>query len=400
MKKTVILGVTGGIAAYKAAQLTSDLKKKDLDVHVIMTRNATEFVSPLTFETLSGHRVSVDTFDRNFEYNVQHVSLAKQADVFVIAPATANVIAKLAQGLADDMLTTTFLACSCTKIICPAMNTGMLENPVTQENLQLLKARGMRIVEADSGLPACGDVGKGRLAPLAVIEDEIEQALIKEKPLAGLKVLVTAGPTQEALDPVRYLTNHSSGKMGYAIAKAARNWGAKVALVHGPTALPALRGVEDQPVTSAQSMAEAVFSRASESDLIIKAAAVADYTPVETASEKIKKTDGEFQLTLKRTQDILKAVGERKRDDQVLCGFAMETEQLLTRARTKLASKHADLIVANDLRESGAGFGIDTNRVTVITASGEETLPLMRKEDLAYELLKRCLAILKEKREK
>ena len=400
MKKTVILGVTGGIAAYKAAQLTSDLKKKDLDVHVIMTRNATEFVSPLTFETLSGHRVSVDTFDRNFEYNVQHVSLAKQADVFVIASATANVIAKLAQGLADDMLTTTFLACSCTKIICPAMNTGMLENPVTQENLQLLKARGMRIVEADSGLLACGDVGKGRLAPLAVIEDEIEQALIKEKPLAGLKVLVTAGPTQEALDPVRYLTNHSSGKMGYAIAKAARNWGAKVALVHGPTALPALRGVEDQPVTSAQSMAEAVFSRASESDLIIKAAAVADYTPVETASEKIKKTDGEFQLTLKRTQDILKAVGERKRDDQVLCGFAMETEQLLTRARTKLASKHADLIVANDLRESGAGFGIDTNRVTVITASGEETLPLMRKEDLAYELLKRCLAILKEKREK
>lgn len=342
----------------------------------------------------------MDTFDRNFEYNVQHVSLAKQADVFVIAPATANVIAKLAQGLADDMLTTTFLACSCTKIICPAMNTGMLENPVTQENLQLLKARGMRIVEADSGLLACGDVGKGRLAPLAVIEDEIEQALIKEKPLAGLKVLVTAGPTQEALDPVRYLTNHSSGKMGYAIAKAARNWGAKVALVHGPTALPALRGVEDQPVTSAQSMAEAVFSRASESDLIIKAAAVADYTPVETASEKIKKTDGEFQLTLKRTQDILKAVGERKRDDQVLCGFAMETEQLLTRARTKLASKHADLIVANDLRESGAGFGIDTNRVTVITASGEETLPLMRKEDLAYELLKRCLAILKEKREK
>ena len=384
MKKTVILGVTGGIAAYKAAQLTSDLKKMDLDVHVIMTRNATEFVSPLTFETLSGHRVSVDTFDRNFEYHVQHVSLAKQADVFVIAPATANVIAKLAHGLADDMLTTTFLACSCTKIICPAMNTGMLENPATQENLRLLKAHGMRIVEADSGLLACGDVGKGRLAPLAVIEDEIEQALIKEKPLAGLKVLVTAGPTREALDPVRYLTNHSSGKMGYAIAKAARNWGAKVTLVHGPTALPALRGVEDQPVTSAQSMAEAVFSRASESDLIIKAAAMADYTPVETASEKI----------------ILKAVGERKRDDQVLCGFAMETEQLLARARTKLASKHADLIVANDLRESGAGFGIDTNRVTVITASGEETLPLMRKEDLAYELLERCLAILKEKREK
>ena len=399
MKKTVILGVTGGIAAYKAAQLTSDLKKRDLDVHVIMTRNATEFVSPLTFETLSGHRVSVDTFDRNFEYHVQHVSLAKQADVFVIAPATANVIAKLAHGLADDMLTTTFLACSCT-IICPAMNTGMLENPATQENLRLLKARGMRIVEADSGLLACGDVGKGRLAPLDVIEDEIEQALITEKPLAGLKVLVSAGPTQEALDPVRYLTNHSSGKMGYAIAKAARNWGAEVTLVHGPTALPALRGVEDQPVTSAQAMAEAVFSRASESDLIIKAAAVADYTPVETASEKIKKTDGEFQLTLKRTQDILKAVGERKRSDQVLCGFAMETEQLLARARTKLASKHADLIVANDLRESGAGFGIDTNRVTVITAQGEETLPLMRKEDLAYELLKRCLVILKEKREK
>ena len=398
--KCVLLGVSGGIAAYKMANVASALRKLGADVEVIMTKNATQFITPVTFETLTGHKCMVDTFDRDFKFEVTHISLAKKADVILVAPATANVIAKMAHGIADDMLTTTVLAAKCPKLVSPAMNTGMLENPATQENLRLLKARGMRIVEADSGLLACGDVGKGRLAPLDVIEDEIEQALITEKPLAGLKVLVSAGPTQEALDPVRYLTNHSSGKMGYAIAKAARNWGAEVTLVHGPTALPALRGVEDQPVTSAQAMAEAVFSRASESDLIIKAAAVADYTPVETASEKIKKTDGEFQLTLKRTQDILKAVGERKRSDQVLCGFAMETEQLLARARTKLASKHADLIVANDLRESGAGFGIDTNRVTVITAQGEETLPLMRKEDLAYELLKRCLVILKEKREK
>ncbi len=400
VKKTVVLGVTGGIAAYKAAQLTSDLKKKDLDVHVIMTRNATEFVSPLTFETLSGHRVSVDTFDRNFEYHVQHVSLAKQADVFVVAPATANVIAKFAHGLADDMLTTTFLACSCPKIICPAMNTGMLENPATQENLRLLKTRGMRVVEADSGLLACGDVGKGRLAPLAAIEDEIEQALFTEKPLSGLKVLVSAGPTQEALDPVRYLTNHSSGKMGYALAKAARNWGAEVTLVHGPTTLPPVRNVADMPVTSAQSMAETLLMYAEDSDLIIKAAAVADYTPIEMAAQKIKKSEGEFQLTLKRTQDILKTIGERNREDQVVCGFAMETEQLLEHARAKLESKHADMIVANDLREHGAGFGIDTNRVTVLTAQGEESLPIMRKEELAYALLERCLTILKEKREK
>ena len=393
--KTVILGVTGGIAAYKAAQLTSDLKKKGYDVHVIMTRNATEFVSPLTFETLSGHRVSIDTFDRNFEYNVQHVSLARMADVFVIAPATANVIAKVANGLADDMLTTTFLACDCEKILCPAMNTGMLNNPATQHNLNVLRERGMHIVESGSGILACGDVGKGRLAEPAEIEDEIEQVLYSEKILAGKTVLVSAGATQEALDPVRYISNHSTGKMGYAIARAARNMGAHVILVHGQTSLPALRQVEDIPVVSAAQMAEAILSRQDECDIIIKAAAVADYTPQTVADNKIKKTEGEFVLPLKRTVDILKTLGEHKPQGQILCGFAMETRDLLVNARKKLDSKNADMIVANSLKEKGAGFGVDTNRVTILTQEKEESLDLMKKEDLAYELLQRCYNLMK-----
>ena len=396
--KTVVLGVSGGIAAYKAAQLTSDLKKKGYDVHVIMTKNATEFVSPLTFETLSGHRVSIDTFDRNFEYNVQHVSLAKKADVFVIAPATANVIAKIACGLADDMLTTTFLACGCEKIICPAMNTGMLENPATQHNLQILKDRGMRIVEAASGILACGDVGKGRLAEPAEIEDEIEQVLYSDKSLREKTVMVSAGATQEALDPVRYISNHSTGKMGYAIAKAARNMGARVILVHGKTSLPPVRNIEDVPAVSAKDMADAILQRQNECDIIIKAAAVADYTPQSVAENKIKKSEGEFVVPLKRTVDILKTLGENKPVNQVLCGFAMETQDLLSNARKKLESKNADMIVANSLREKGAGFGVDTNRVTILTTDQEETLDLMSKEDLAYELLDRAAAILKAKK--
>ena len=398
--KNVLLCVTGSIAAYKIAELASRLVKKHCNVDVIMTKNATNFINPITFETLTGNKCIVDTFDRNFQFNVEHVSLAKKADCVMVAPASADIIGKMANGIADDMLTTTVLACRCKIMVSPAMNTNMYDNAIVQDNIKKLAHYGMEIIEPDSGYLACGDTGKGKMPSPEVLEWYILREIAKKKDMKGMNVCVTAGPTREIIDPVRFISNNSTGKMGYAIAKAARNWGAEVTLVHGPTALPALRGVEDQPVTSAQAMAEAVFSRASESDLIIKAAAVADYTPVETASEKIKKTDGEFQLTLKRTQDILKAVGERKRSDQVLCGFAMETEQLLARARTKLASKHADLIVANDLRESGAGFGIDTNRVTVITAQGEETLPLMRKEDLAYELLKRCLVILKEKREK
>lgn len=398
MKKTIVLGVTGGIAAFKAAQLTSNLKKKGCNVHVIMTRNAAEFVTPLTFETLSGNRVSIDTFDRSFEYDVQHISLAKQADVFVIAPATANVIAKIACGLADDMLTTTFLASGGVKIICPAMNTGMLENPATQENLKCLQRRGMRIVEADSGLLACGDTGKGRLAELDAIEDEIELAFVKDKPLQGRHVVVTAGPTQEAMDPVRCITNHSSGKMGYAIARTARNLGAQVTLIHGPTALKPIRYVQDVPVVSAADMAQAVLAEAETADILIKAAAVADYTPAVTAVEKMKKTDDDLTLKLRRTQDILKTLGENKRSDQVLCGFAMETQNLLENARKKLTAKHADLIVANDLRQQGAGFGTDTNCVTYVTSEGCETLPLMTKEEVAADLLQRCAELLEKKR--
>lgn len=397
--KVIALGVSGGIAVYKAAALTSMLHKHGYDVHVIMTKNATEFVSPLTFETLSGNRVSVDTFDRNFEYNVQHVALAKKADLFVVAPATANVIAKFACGIADDMLTTTFLACRCQKLICPAMNTGMLENPATQQNIETLRQRGMKFLDAESGLLACGDTGKGRLAEPEEIFDCIEE-LLSPKPLAGLKVLVTAGPTQESMDPVRFLSNHSSGKMGYALARQARNLGAEVTLVSGKVALAPVHGVRMIPVVSAADMAKAVKEAFPAQDITIKAAAVADYTFTQTSSEKIKKGDGELTLSLKRTEDILASLGKMARSDQLLCGFAMETQNLLENARKKLEGKHADMIVANSLRETGAGFGTDTNRVTLITREGTEPLELMEKEEVAREILYRCLAILEKKRGK
>ena len=399
MSKVIALGVSGGIAVYKAAALTSMLHKNGYEVHVLMTKNATEFVSPLTFETLSNNRVSVDTFDRNFEYNVQHIALAKKADLFVVAPATANVIAKFACGIADDMLTTTFLACRCQKLICPAMNTGMLENPATQQNIETLRRRGMKFLDAENGLLACGDIGKGRLAEPEEIFDYIEE-LLSPKPMAGLKVLVTAGPTQESMDPVRFLSNHSSGKMGYALAKQARNLGAEVTLVSGKVALAPLRGVQMVSITSAAEMAKAVKDAFPAQDITIKAAAVADYTFAETSPEKIKKGEGELTLSLKRTEDILRSLGQMARPDQVLCGFAMETQNLLENARKKLEGKHADMIVANSLREAGAGFGTDTNRVTLITQQGAEPLELMEKEEVAREILRRCLAILEKKRGK
>ena len=395
--KVIALGVSGGIAAYKAAALTSMLHKNGYEVHVLMTKNATEFVSPLTFETLSGNRVSVDTFDRNFEYNVQHVALAQKADLFVVAPATANVIAKFACGIADDMLTTTFLACRCQKLICPAMNTGMLENPATQQNIQTLRSRGMQFLDAADGLLACGDVGKGRLAEPEEIFDFIEQ-LLSPKPLAGLKVLVTAGPTRESMDPVRFLSNHSTGKMGYALARQARNLGAEVTLVSGQVALVPVRGVRMVQVLSAADMAKAVKEAFPEQDITIKAAAVADYTFAVKSEEKLKKSDGELTLSLQRTEDILKSLGQMARPDQMLCGFAMETQNLLENARKKLEGKNADMIVANSLREAGAGFGTDTNRVTLITRDGTEPLELMEKEEVAREILARCLSILKKKR--
>lgn len=395
--KVIALGVSGGIAAYKAAALTSMLHKRGYEIHVLMTKNATEFVSPLTFETLSGNRVSVDTFDRNFEYNVQHVALAQKADLFVVAPATANVIAKFACGIADDMLTTTFLACRCKKLICPAMNTGMLENPATQQNIETLRGRGMAFLDAADGLLACGDVGKGRLAEPEEIADYIEE-LLSPKPLAGCKVLVTAGPTQESMDPVRFLTNHSTGKMGYALARQARNLGAEVTLVSGPVALAPVRGVRMVPIRSAAEMATAVKGAFPEQDITIKAAAVADYTFAVTSDEKLKKGDGELNLALQRTEDILKSLGQAARPDQVLCGFAMETQNLLENARKKLEGKNADMIVANSLRDAGAGFGADTNRVTLLTREGAEPLELMDKEEVAREILTRCLSILEKKR--
>ncbi|MCI8624152.1 MAG: bifunctional phosphopantothenoylcysteine decarboxylase/phosphopantothenate--cysteine ligase CoaBC [Provencibacterium sp.] len=389
-KKTVALGVTGSIAAYKAAQLCSNLHKKGYDVHVLMTRNATELVAPLTFETLSGNRVSVDTFDRNFEWNVQHVSLAKRAGVFVVAPATANLIAKMACGLCDDMLTTTLLAARCEKIVCPAMNTGMYDNPATQQNLEILRERGVQIVEPGSGLLACGDTGKGRLADLEDIEEAVAAAL-SDKPLQGLRVTVTAGGTREALDPVRFITNHSSGKMGYALARMARYMGAEVTLISANCALRAPYGVRVIPVVSAAEMCEEVLKSAETADILIKAAAPADYRPAQYAPEKIKKSEGPLLLPLERTADILSAVCARKRPGQVICGFSMETENLIENSTRKLHQKGCDMIVANSLRTEGAGFGTDTNIATLITRGGAEELPLMQKEDLARQiLLKLC----------
>ena len=390
--KTIVLGVSGGIAAYKAAQLASDLGKTGADVHVIMTRNATEFVSPMTFETLVNNRVAVDTFDRGFEYNVEHVALAKKADVFLIAPATANVIAKMAAGIADDMLTTTVLAARCPKIVAPAMNTGMYDNPVTQRNLQTLRAFGVAVVEPESGYLACGDTGRGRLAEEGALLEAVRDALTP-KDLAGLSVLVTAGPTREAIDPVRYITNHSTGKMGYEVAAAAKRRGASVTLVSVPTSLKPPYGVTFVPVHTAQEMFDEVTSRASAQQMVVKCAAVADYRPATTAEDKIKKQDGEMQIALTRTRDILGWLGEHRVPGQVLCGFSMETRDMVENSAAKLEKKRVDMIVANNLKEAGAGFGTETNIVTILTKAGAEPLPIMGKDQVADEVLTRLLAL-------
>lgn len=394
--KHIVVGITGGIAAFKTCQMVSDLTKK-YEVQVIMTPHATNFIHPLTFETLTGRKCLIDTFDRNFSYEVEHISVAKWADAFVVAPATANVIAKFACGICDDMLTTTFLACKAPKVIAPAMNTNMYDNPITQQNLQSLRSLGMQIVEPVSGLLACGDTGRGKMADIDIIEEAVEIALHGDKPLAGRRVLVTAGPTQEAMDPVRYITNHSSGKMGYEVARAARNLGAEVTLVSGQCDLKPPYGMETVSVISAEDMYEAVTSRAAECDYIVMAAAVADYTPAVTADEKIKKKDDDMSIALKRTHDILKTLGERKSRAQVLCGFAMETQNLLENARKKLEAKNADMIVANNLKVQGAGFAHDTNVATFILRDGLVENPLQSKEDLAYAIWDQLTEIRRQK---
>ena len=394
--KTVLLGVTGGIACYKSANLASALVKQGANVQVVMTRNATEFIGPHTFESLTGNRVSVDTFDRNYQFQVEHIALADQADLVLVAPATANVLAKLAHGLADDMLTTTILACNCPKIAAPAMNTKMYENPVTQDNLDILRKYGWEIVEPASGRLACGAVGKGKMPEPEDLLEYVLHALSHEKDMTGLKVLVTAGPTQEALDPVRYLTNHSTGKMGYAIAKAAAARGAQVTLVSGPVNLKKPPYMEVVDIMSAQDMFDAVTSRAPEQDIIIKAAAVADYRPASVAEDKIKKsgTDADLSLPLARTSDILAWLGEHRRPGQVICGFSMETRDMVANSQAKLEKKKVDMICANNLKVSGAGFGVDTNILTVITRQVAEELPLMGKEDAAGQVLDRAMALL------
>ena len=391
--KTVLLGVSGSIAAYKTAYLASALKKLDADVHVLMTQNATNFINPITFETLTGNKCLVDTFDRNFEFSVEHVSLAKQADVVMIAPASANVIGKLAHGIADDMLTTTVMACKCKKIVAPAMNTRMFENPIVQDNLKILTRYGYEVISPATGYLACGDTGAGKMPEPQELLEYIRQESEYEKNMQGLKVLVTAGPTQEAIDPVRYITNHSTGKMGYAIAKMAARRGAEVTLVSGQTALEAQQFVDTISVRSARDMFEVVAGRAAEQDIIIKAAAVADYRPKHVSDQKMKKKDGDLVIELERTDDILASLGENRRPGQFLCGFAMETENLLENSRKKLKKKHLDMIVANSLRTEGAGFGGDTNVVTMITESEEISLGKMSKEETASHILDQIMKI-------
>lgn len=385
--KTVVLGVTGGIAAYKMANVASALRKAGANVHVIMTKNATEFITPLTFETLTNNRCMVDTFDRNFQYDVAHISLAKAADLMLIAPATANVIAKLAHGLADDMLTTTALAARCKKLVAPAMNTAMLENPITQDNLKQLEHYGFGIIQPAVGLLACKDVGSGKLPEPEVLLDAVARELAREKDLLGVRVTVTAGPTQESLDPVRYLTNHSSGKMGYAIAREAMLRGAEVTLISGPTALKPVPGVKLVPIVTAQDMLEAVQAALPETDILIKAAAVADYRPAAVSDQKLKKQDGELSIPLERTADILAWVSEHRHPGLFVCGFSMETENMLENSRKKLQKKHLDMIVANNLKTQGAGFGVETNVVTLITQDEIQELPLMGKDEVAGKLL-------------
>lgn len=398
--KTVILGVTGSIAAYKIANLTSMLVKMHCDVYVIMTQNATNFINPITFETLTNHKTLVDTFDRNFNYNIEHVSLAKKADVVLIAPASANVIGKIAGGIADDMLTTTVMACRCKKIISPAMNTGMYENPILQDNLKKLKRFGYEIIEPDTGLLACKDVGAGKMPSEQVLLQHILREIRFEKNMTGRRVVVTAGPTKEAIDPVRYITNHSTGKMGYAIANVAAQRGAEVVLITGETSIekpPFVRTIE---VVSAEDMFNAVVDTVEENtgndDIVIMSAAVADYTPANVADEKIKKADGAGNIELNRTKDILKYLGENRRGRQFLCGFSMETENMLENSRKKLQNKNIDMIVANNLKVAGAGFGTDTNIITVITKNETEELPIMSKDEAAIRILDKILENSKE----
>ena len=391
--KTVLLGVTGSIAAYKTAFLASALKKLHADVHVLMTQNAVNFINPITFETLTGNKCLVDTFDRNFEYSVEHVSLAKKADVVMIAPASANVIGKIAHGIADDMLTTTVMACRCRKIVAPAMNTNMFENPIVQDNMKILENYGYEVISPAVGYLACGDTGAGKMPEPELLLEYILQEIACEKDMQGLNVLVTAGPTQEAADPVRYLTNHSTGKMGYAIATVCARRGASVTLVSGPTALKKPQFVRMVEITTAKEMFEAVAGRASEQDIIVKAAAVADYRPKSVSSEKMKKKDGELTLELERTDDILAWLGGHKRPGQFLCGFAMETQDLIGNARQKLQKKNLDMIVANSLRVEGAGFGGDTNVVTMITENEELSLGKMSKEETASKIMDRIMDI-------
>jgi phosphopantothenoylcysteine decarboxylase/phosphopantothenate--cysteine ligase len=390
-KKCVIVGVTGGIAAYKACTLVSHLKKAGHEVHVLMSVNAMKFVSPLTFQALSGHQVITDTFMLDDEEEVHHIALARKADVFVVAPASADFIAKAANGLADDMLTTTFLAAYCPKLVVPAMNTHMLENPATQANIARLKSYGIRIMESSSGYLACGDVGRGRMPEPDAIIDAMGPLLCSDHFLKGKKIVVSAGPTCEDIDPVRYITNHSSGKMGYALARAARDMGADVVLVSGRTALDQPYGIRMRKIVSAADMADAVLQESTDADAVIMAAAVADYTPLVTADEKIKKSEGDLSIGLKRTQDILLELGRRKKDGQVLIGFAMETEHLLENAAKKLAEKNADYIVANSIADPGAGFGVDTNKITILSEEGQKAYDLMSKDEAARTILKACL---------
>lgn len=385
--KTVILGVTGSIAAYKIASLASMLVKKSCDVHVLMTQNATNFINPITFETLTGNKCLVDTFDRNFEFQVEHVSLAKKADVVLVAPASANVIGKLVHGIADDMLTTTVMACRCKKIIAPAMNTNMYENPIVQNNIKLCESYGMEVIRPSVGYLACGDTGAGKMPEPEELFDYIVKEIGYSKDLAGKKVLVTAGPTREAIDPVRYITNHSTGKMGYAIAKAASLRGASVTLITGKTNLPRPRFVKVVEIENAKEMFDAVTAVSNEQDAIIKAAAVADYRPRQVGTEKTKKTDGNMTIELERTDDILAYLGANRREGQFLCGFSMETQNMLENSRAKLERKNLDMIVANNLKVEGAGFGTDTNVVTVITREQELSLEKMDKEEVAHRLL-------------
>ena len=385
--KTVVIGVTGSIAAYKMANVCSMLVKMHADVHVIMTRNAVNFINPITFETLTSHKCLVDTFDRNFEFNVEHVSLAKQADIFIVAPASADIIGKIAGGIADDMLTTTIMAAKCPKLISPAMNTNMLENPIVQDNIHKLQSYGYEIIQSATGYLACGDTGAGKLPPEELLVDYILKYIARPKDMAGIKVLVTAGPTREAIDPVRYITNHSTGRMGYELARAAMLRGADVTLVSGPTDLKPPEFVKAVDITSARDMYEAVVSRSDEQDIIIKAAAVADYRPKDIATEKIKKSDTDMSIELERTDDILLFLGSHKREGQFICGFSMETKDMIAHSREKLINKNIDMIAANNLKEPGAGFGGDTNILTIITKDGERSLPLMSKSACADELL-------------